>query len=157
MAETDNKYYEIRTNAKLSRQVASNELFDGLITADRLYRIEQNKQAPTPEEVCWMADGYKTPELKNYYCNHECAIGKSIGVCPVGEINKSRLPMIVLDLLSSLNSIQKDKLIDISADGEIDESEMKDFVEISQQLDRISHTVECLKLWSDKHIKKNNG
>lgn len=149
----DNVYYKARKELRLSQDKAANDLFCGLISADRLFRIESGKM-PTPDEVCLMADGYKKPELKNYYCNHECEIGRTNGIDGVGEIDASKLPMIILDLLSSLNAIPKDKLIDISADGKIDKSEMTDFVEIRNQLNNISKTIESLKIWADKNIEE---
>lgn len=149
----DNIYYKARKDIKLSQDKAAYDLFNGLISPDRLFRIESGK-TPTPEEVCLMAEGYKKPELKNYYCNHDCEIGKNNGIDSVGDVEKSKLPLIILELLSSLNSIQKEKLIDISADGEIDESELNDFIQIRNQLDKISQTVESLRIWADKHIEK---
>ena len=147
-----NKYFEIRDQLGYSRAKVE-ELSNNKISADRLYRIEEGK-TPNPEEVCWMADLYGKPELKNYYCNHECEIGRTNGIDGVGDVEKSKLPLIILELLSSLNSIQKEKLIDISADGEIDENELNDFIEIRNQLDKISQTVESLRIWADKHIEK---
>lgn len=149
----DNVYYKARKDTKLSQDKAANDLFGGLISADRLFRIESGK-IPTPDEVCMMAEGYKRPELKNYYCNYECEIGKTNGIDGVGDVDNVNLPMIILDLLSSLNSIPKDKLIDISADGKIDKTEMQDFIEIRNQLNNISKTIESLKIWADKHIEE---
>ena len=92
-----------------------------------------------------MANAYKRPELCNYYCTHECRIGKDT----VPEVKVSSLSEIVLGMLSALNSLdsQKTKLIEITADGIISDDELKDFVEIQKQLDNIDMTVESLKIW----------
>lgn len=150
----NNVYYKARKETKLSQDKASYELFDGLISPDRLFRIESGTTLPTPEEVCLMADRYKKPELKNYHCNHECEIGRTNGIDGVGDIDKANLPIIVLDLLSSLNSIPKDELIKISADGKIDENEKEEFIKIRDQLNKIMKTVESLKIWADKNIEE---
>lgn len=151
----NNKYYQARKATGLSVDKAIDELFtsDYPIQRARLYRIEEGS-TPHPDEVYAMAKAYKCPELTNYYCNNECMIGQKNGIECVGDIDKSKLPQIVLELLSQLNNIQKDKLIDISADGEIDENERIDFLAIRSQLDKISQTVESLRLWADKHIEK---
>ena len=92
-----------------------------------------------------MAQAYKKPSLCNYYCTHECRIGKG----SVPEVKISSLSEIVLGMLSALNSLdnQKARLIDITADGRITDDELKDFAEIQRQLDNIDMTVEALRLW----------
>ena len=54
----------------------------------------------------------------------------------------------------SLNSIQKrkERLIEITADGEISGDEISDFVHIQEELERISITVETLQLWSERML-----
>jgi hypothetical protein len=92
-----------------------------------------------------MARAYKRPELCNYYCTHECRIGKDT----VPEVKASSLSEIVLGMLAALNSLdsQKNRLIDITADGVISDDELPDFVNIQKQLDQIDLTVESLKVW----------
>ena len=64
------------------------------------------------------------------------------------------LAQIVLEMLSSLNSMKKsqERLIEITADGEIDDNEIKDFVFIQKELERISITVEALQLWVEQML-----
>ena len=95
-----------------------------------------------------MAECYKTPDLCNYYCSNECPIGKKY----VPQVQSKELTQIVLEVLATLNSLDKDKerLIEISADGEVSEDEEKDFGYIKEQLDRISLAVDSLQLWMDK-------
>ena len=139
-------YQTLREELDLSRDKAS-ELLEG-ITPERLERIENEKTLPHPEEVLLMSDKYKAPDLCNYYCANECPIGEQY----VPEIKMKNLSNIVLEMLSSLNSMnkQKDRLIDIAADGKIDTDEIKDFIYIQEELERISITVEALQLWAEK-------
>ena len=60
-------------------------------------------------------------------------------------------------MLASLNSISKEKerLIEITADGRIDEKEIKDFIHIQEELERISITVETLQLWAEKMLAED--
>ena len=141
--ENKNIYFESREEAGLTRAQAS-ELI-GTISESRLEKMETGKTAIYPEDVVDTAAAYKKPELCNYYCTHECRIGQE----SVPEVKAASLSEIVLGMLSALNSLdrQKDRLIDITADGEITEDELPDFVRIQEQLDQIDLTVESLKLW----------
>ena len=141
--ENKNIYFECRDNLGLSRAQAS-ELMEG-ISESSLEKMETGKTNIYPEDVVLMAKAYKRPDLCNYYCTHECAIGKT----SVPEVKISSLSEIVLGMLSSLNSLerQKDRLIEITADGQISDDELEDFANIQKQLDHIDATVEALKLW----------
>ena len=48
--------------------------------------------------------------------------------------------------------VGKERLIEITADGNIDDDEIKDFVFIQQELERISITVETLQLWVERML-----
>lgn len=116
----------------------------------RIEKIESGKSAATPEEVLAMAKAYKKPELCNYYCSHECEIGKKY----IPEVKAKSIEKIVLEMLAALNSIEKnkDRLIEITSDGAIHDDEIKDFVAISNKLEKISGSASSLKLWLDKTI-----
>ena len=60
----------------------------------------------------------------------------------------------IMEMLASLNSIRKmqERLIEITADGEISGDEIEDFVHIQEELEKISITVETLQLWSERMI-----
>ncbi|MBE5843497.1 MAG: helix-turn-helix domain-containing protein [Butyrivibrio sp.] len=141
--EDKNIYFESREEAGLTRAQASEII--GTISESRLEKLETGKTTLYPEDVVDMAAAYKKPELCNYYCTHECRIGKD----NVPEVKISSLSEIVLGMLSALNSMetQKNRLIEITADGEISDDELPDFVEIQNQLNQIDLTVESLKIW----------
>lgn len=143
-----NIYHITREELGLSREAASELL--GTITPERIERIENEKITPHPEDILVMAKGYKAPKLCNYYCSNECPIGQQY----VPEVKIKDLSQIILEMLASLNSMKKsqDKLIEISADGIISDSELEDFVTIQKELERISVTVETLQLWSEQMI-----
>ena len=113
-------------------------------------KIENERIAPQPYDVLAMAKAYNKPSLCNYYCSHECPIGQQY----VPEVEIKELSSIVLEMLASLNSVQKqkDRLIEIAADGRITGDEIDDFIHIQDELERISITVETLQLWSEKML-----
>ena len=148
--ENKNIYFESREEAGLTRAKAS-ELI-GTISESRLEKMETGKTLIYPEDVVDMAAAYKKPELCNYYCTHECRIGKDT----VPEVQSSSLSEIVLGMLSALNALesQKDRLIDITADGVISDDELPDFAKIQKELNHIDKTVESLKLWVSNTINE---
>ena len=137
-----------REELGLSREKAA-ELLQ-YITPDRLERIESGKAAPQPDEIALMAEKYGCPHLCNYYCANECVIGKQY----VPEIKAKALSQIVLEMLASLNAMQKkqERLIEITSDGVIEEEEIDDFITIQEELEKISLTVETLQLWAEQKM-----
>ncbi len=123
------------------------------IQPERLERIENGKFSITPEEVMLLSEIYGEPTLCNHYCSNECPIGEKY----VPEVKVKDLAQIVLEMLSSLNSMKKsqERLIEITADGIIDDDEIKDFVFIQNELEHISITVETLQLWVEQMIADN--
>ena len=64
------------------------------------------------------------------------------------------LSQITLEMLASLNTLDKEKnrLIEITVDGEITEDELEDFEKIKSQLAQISMAIDSLQLWVQKAI-----
>lgn len=149
--ENKNIYQTRREELGLSRDKAS-ELLE-TITPERIEKIENEKSTAHPDEVMLMSEKYKLPQLCNYYCANECPIGKHY----VPEIQNKALSQIVLEMLASLNSMNKkqERLIEITADGNIDKNEIKDFIKIQEELERISITVEALQLWTEQMLADN--
>lgn len=150
--EHKNIYQKKREELKWSREKAS-EMLQG-ISASRLEKIESGKVIPDAEEILIMMKGYKAPEFRNHYCSCECRMGQNY----IPELKSKQLSQIVLEMLAYLNSVQskKDRLIEITVDGNIDSDELADFIEIRNQLEKIASTVESLKLWSEAVIEENS-
>lgn len=57
-------------------------------------------------------------------------------------------------MVDSLNTVQDNqrRLISITADGIVDDSEIDDFVSIQEELEKISITVEALQLWTEQMV-----
>lgn len=150
---TDTIYKQLRTELKLSRDdvcdyISDNEL--GGLTPERLERIENGKFSIHPEEVKLLSKVYKNPAVCNHYCSNECEIGKDY----VPEVKIHDLEKIILSMVASLNSVKRsqERLIEITADGFIADDELKDFVFIKKELERISMTVEALQLWTEQMV-----
>ena len=144
--ENKNIYHKTRESMKLTREAAS-ELLE-TIAPERIEKIENERLLPHPDEVLVMAEKYKQPGLCNYYCANQCPIGQQY----VPEVKAKDLSQIVLEMLASLNAMnkQKERLIEITVDGKIAGDELKDFIYIQEELERISIAVETLQLWAER-------
>ena len=146
--ENKNIYQTTRESLKLTREAAS-ELLES-IAPERIEKIEHERVLPHPDEVMLMAQKYKLPRLCNYYCANQCPIGQEY----VPEIKVKDLAQIILEMVASLNAMnkEKDRLIEITVDGKISGDELADFVAIQEQLEKISIAVETLQLWSERML-----
>ncbi len=146
--ENKNMYQMTREQEGLTRDAAAEQM--EYVSADRIEKIESERSLPHPEEILAMSKVYKAPDLCNYYCSHECPIGQEF----VPEVKIKDLSQITLEMLASLNTIEKEKnrLIEITVDGVISQDEMDDFKIIQTQLSQIAMTIDSLQLWVQKAI-----
>ena len=130
-----------------SRERAAEELG---IERTRLARIELGSLIPYPEEILLMADMYKSPEIKNYYCREICPLG-----CNLPKIELDNLDRITVKALATFRNIevQKEKLLDIAADGIISDSERPDFEMVIKAMDELAAVAFNLKAWAEKNLE----
>ena len=146
--EDKNIYQLAREEAGLTRAEAAEAM--EFVSESRIEKIESGTAQAQPEDIMAMEKAYKKPSLSNYYCSHECPIGKE----SVPEVKSGTLSGIVLELLNGINSVNKtkDRLVEITYDGKIDDTELKDFATVKEQLDELSLTVDALHLWVNEAI-----
>lgn len=148
----DTVYKETRKKHNLTRDEVCDEasLLNFPLQPERLERIENGKFGISPEEVMLLSKIYGEPTLCNHFCSNECPIGKKY----VPEIEVKDLTQIVLEMLSSLNSMKnsQERLIEITANGEIGDDEIRDFVFIQNKLEKLSMTIESLQLWVEQML-----
>ena len=144
----DNKtlYQLAREKMGLSRERAS-ELTG--IEPSKIERIENEKILQiSPYDVYDMAEAYREPMLCNHYCSNECPIGMKY----VPEVKMESLKEITIEMLASLNSLEKqeDRMLEIARNGRVEESELEDFVFIQKELEQLSAAVDSLRMWSER-------
>ena len=146
--ENKNIYQISRENLELSRDAAAEIL--GFVSSDRIEKIENERSVPHPDEVLAMAKGYKNPSLCNYFCSKECPIGREY----VPEVKIKDLSQITLEMLATLNRLvkEKERLIEITVDGELTEDEIPDFLQIKEDLGKMAMAIDSLNLWVDQTI-----
>ena len=146
--EDKNIYHRLRELRGYSRAKAS-ELLQ-CISDSRLVRIESGDTVPYPEEIITMAEIYCEPNLPNIYCANDCPLGQAY----VSQVEAKDLPVITLEVLNLLTRLtrEKDRLIEITVDGEITPDEMKDFKTIKSDLEKMSMAIDSMQLWLDNKI-----
>lgn len=146
--ENKTVYQTSREALGYTRETAAEKL--QFISEDRIEKIEYEKSLPHPEEILAMAECYKNPALCNYFCSHECPIG----IEHVPEIKEKALSQITLEMLATLHKLTKakERLIEITADGELTEDEIPDFLHIRSELQKMAMAIDSLNLWIEQTI-----
>ena len=141
--ENKNVYQTSREKKELSREAASERLV--FVSPDRIEKIESGRSAPHPDEVLEMERVYQNPTLSNYYCTHECPIGKKY----VEEAELKALPQLTVELLSALHAVEEEekRLIDISVDGRVNDFERKQFDVILEKLAALDRSIRGMRIW----------
>lgn len=149
--ENKNYYFQLREESGYTRAEAS-EVMN--ISEARIEKIENDKVTVMPEDIVEMSKGYKKPALCNYYCTHECRIGKE----NLNMIEESSIAEISIGILDTLNSLdeKKAKLISIVADGKITSDERNEFISIGKDLKRINKIIESFLLWMENEAIEGN-
>lgn len=152
----DNVFYKARMaaaswNDRLASREGTSEQTG--IDRTRLANIELGTVNPHPEEVLMLADTYNAPELQNHFCSRLCPLG--IGT--VNPVEMAELEAVVLQMLSVMRCLPelKDGIIDIAADGVIDDGERDRMREYLKMLDEIDVKIQSLKLIYLKRFGKD--
>ena len=148
-----NVFYQARLEAaKKNECLSSREGASDLLSIDngRLYRIERGVTTPYPEEVFLMSDLYHAPELRNYYCTELCQLG-----CDIPKAEIADLDRISIGVISAIRKMgeTRDLLLDVSADGIVDETERIDREKVIRNLETLEQLTQSLKLWVKKNLE----
>ena len=80
--KTNKSVYQLAREKQGLTVEKAGEMEEG-ITPERISKLENGAARLQPEDVMIMSEIYKAPELCNYYCTHECAIGRKTMVSRV--------------------------------------------------------------------------
>lgn len=149
-----NIYQETRDALGWSREKAADEIAKiengkyNYLDKYRLVKIEEETVKIQPEDIVALSKVYNKPELRNHYCCHHCDIGK----IDAPEVVYDNVHEILVNMSVSLESVNSKKLrlMEILADGKVDDTEITDLNKILEELERISMTVEAIQLWCEK-------
>lgn len=153
--ENKNVYQEARDNLGWSREKAADEILKiengkySYLDKYRLVKIEEESVKIQPDDIAALSLVYNMPELRNYYCCHHCDIG---AIDTPEVVYKDNVHEILVNMAVSLESVnaKKMRLMEILADGVVDNNEIKDLNLILEELEKISMTIEAIQLWCEK-------
>lgn len=116
----------------------------------RLSRIELDIINPYPEEVKLMSAEYKCPELRAYYCRNICPLGRD-----VPEPDAESIDRITVRAMSKIAKLKEAKktLLEITADGKIEGSDIAELNKVIEALDAVSGVAADLRMWVEKNIE----
>lgn len=158
---TGNPWYEARKQASMyddklkSREGAAEQLgmsVSSLAEAE----LGMTKCMPADKAVL-MADRYNAPHLLNYYCLHECPIGRQRSLSDeVVELDRVTLKLLKRLRVDQLEEIKR-KLIDIAEDGVISEEEKPDMAQIMEYLDELAKTISEIQTAGKRAMNHRGG
>ncbi len=137
-----------KKNPKLNSREGAAELLGLSVSSLADYELGNTKVVPV-DKVALMAELYSAPELCNYYCKQVCPIGEYVPTADVNNIE--RITLRALLAFQNVEQLQAD-LLEISADGKIDENEKEQLKGIIKQLNEVADVAQSLKLWSQKYL-----
>lgn len=158
--ENKNVYHEAREKMMddgrpWSRERAADEIATieegrfNYLNEDRLVKIENETVKIQPEDVLGLSLAYNMPELRNHYCCHQCPIGERDAPRIAFKDNIHEMLVNMTVTLESVNA-RKLRLMEILADGQVDDTETTELDMILEELEKISITVESIQLWCEK-------
>lgn len=158
MKASGNPWYEARKQASIyddrlkSREGAAEQL--GMsVSAIADAELGLTKCMPADKAVL-MADLYNAPHLLNYYCLHECPIGRQRPLSDeVVDIERVTLKLLKRLRVEQLDEI-REKLVDIAEDGVISEDEKPELKRIMAFLDDLMKTISEIQTAGKKALRK---
>lgn len=152
----NNVWYQARIEAskwndKLASRAGAAE--EANMSEDAIKNTELGiEKAMTPQKALIFADLYNCPQLLNYYCLHECPIGKDLPLSDqLPSIDRVTVKLLKAMKLEELEEA-KDKLLEISEDGVVSEDELPELQDVVDYLDKISKTVSELRSIGEKAL-----
>ena len=143
-----NVYYEARKQAGItSREEASKSLY---VEPETIGKWETDKCVPSPDSVLEMSRVYGDPLLINHYCTEKCPIGASC----YQKLDNKELTMLTVQIIHSASQLKiaQNKLVEITRDGVIDESELNELDEILECFDAIEQIIQEFKICVKKEL-----
>lgn len=135
-------YARYRNAAGMTQEYAAELL--GVATRT-LAAWERGESKPSDERVLSMVDIYCAPTLAIEHLRATTAIAR--GILP--PVDAVPLPQAVCQLLSSIRTLEEihaeDRLLQIAADGQVDQIEAPDFSRLLEELEPVMAAVLALK------------
>lgn len=149
MKAAGNPWYEARKKAaeydeRLHSREGAAERLGMSVSSVADAELGLTKCMPVDKAVL-MADLYNAPHLLNYYCLHECPIGCRHSISDeVVDIDRVTVKLLKRLKVDDLEKV-KDRLLDISEDGVIEDEEKPDLASVLTYLEDLAKVISELK------------
>lgn len=140
-------YKIARNEAGMSMEEASFKLHIGRRTLSNY----ENGLSPVPNEIVFkMALVYKKPELLVDHCAKNCPIGQ----ITAQTLHKRNMSVSVLGFLKEFEDVSKlkNRLIEIASDGELDDTEIPDFMNFLREVRKLKKAIGEIEQFAMRRI-----
>lgn len=158
MKGNENVYFRSRKRAamrdeRLSSREGAAELLGVSPSTVADYELGNTKVVPV-DKVDLMANLYNCPELRTLYCKTECPIGRRMPLATnIGSLESVAIRFLKEFDESKLEDIRHG-LIEIAADGKVDESEKTEFQALLRLMEAMSLILSEVRLIGEKSLKE---
>lgn len=144
-------------NDRLKSREGAAELLGVSASAMADYELGNVKVMPV-DKVNLMADLYNAPELRNYYCTHDCPLGAGFPQLEISSADRAVLNFMAayIDLKRSESDIE-DLVIKAAEDGTITDKTMTLLSRTVERSTALSVRTQELMLWAEKNMKASKG
>lgn len=161
MNESGNEYFRCRKRAaEYNEKLNSREITADLlgISPSALVKHELGITKSVPvDTVVMMADLYRSPELKNWYCKNECPIGKDLPVSTeVKDIREIAIRLFNSMDVSRITDLTAN-ILQIAEDGKVSNEEWSKVNEAVTILNTIATVCSELKIFAQKNGGADHG
>ena len=153
--KNDTIYRKIRKNlgTKLSLEAICNETKINKDWLGDLERGEVNvENYPLLHNILELSKLYNSKRMCHWFCSDECPIGKHLELDHVDGEGKENIGLIILNIMDAMNKLKQidlNRLIEISKDGVIDDTELEDYNALKSNLKQISLAYNALLRWEE--------
>ncbi|MBS7225294.1 MAG: helix-turn-helix transcriptional regulator [Clostridiaceae bacterium] len=149
--EIQNVYQTARIDAGLTQESAAEQI---CMSPRSVQKYESGEQTPPPDIVARMADAYAAPWLHNWYCVKQCPLGCGRNLpTQAMELQEAALLLGAVDNPQQLSQDAR-RLFQISLDRVIDDSEIDDYIAITQRLGQLGYVSHAIEMVLEQHRLK---
>ena len=158
---SSNVWYQARMNAsqyndKLASREGTAELLGMSVSAISDAELGISKVMPVDKAVL-MADVYNAPQLLNYYCKHECPIGKGRPLADELDTIERATIGLLLAMDTDTMADTKVRLMEIAEDGKVSGDELGELEKVMAYLNKLAERISAVTVIAETVMKNERA
>ena len=158
---SSNVWYQARMNAsryndKLASREGAAELLGMSVSAVSDAELGISKIMPVDKAVL-MADVYNAPQLLNYYCTHECPIGKGRPLADELDTIERATIGLILAMDTDTLADTKMKLMEIAEDGRVSGDEVGKLEDVMEYLNKLAKRISAITIIAETVMRNERA